>query len=903
MSRDRWAPRRRLSAFLLSLGVLVAAAPSPDGRAQVRPVYSRGVVGLVQQLHRLQTTASAMHTGAHPDDEDTSLIARLARGDHARVAYLSLTRGDGGQNIIGPELFEALGVIRTEELLQARTLDGGEQLFTRAMDFGYTKTRAETAEKWGEERILGDMVWAIRRYRPLVIISRFSGTDADGHGQHQMAGYLTPLAFRAAADPARFPEQIEEGLRPWQARKLYVGEGFRPDPSNPTTVRVQTGAYDPLLGRSYTEVAIEGRSQHKSQQMGGVEVRGPRSSGLRLVESVVPKGQTERHVAERVPATEPDVFEGLDTSVPGLARLAGLPEGALENELLTMDRAAKRALDSLEIEAPEGIVSPLAEGLRAVRAARRGLDGLAAADPSARAEADFLLEHKEREFEEALVRAAGLVVDALSNTETVATGESFVVTVKAYVDQPAVTELVDVALTVPPGWEVVPSEPVAPADQGPFARFFREHPDREEAYRVTVPRDAAFTQPYWLETGRSGDVFTWPTGAPRTQPFRHALAHGRITAEIGGVSVTLVVPVEYRFADRIRGELRRDLNVVPAVSVELASNLEIVPVSRAGEASRVAVRVQSHAARALAGHARLVLPGGWTSVPAEVPFELAASGARTAAVFMVRAPADLSVGSYRIRAEALVDGERFDTAMQTVAYPHIQTHRLYRAAEALVQAVDLGVAPVTVGYIMGSGDRVPEAIERLGLEVTLLEADDLRTGDLSRFDTVVVGIRASQARPDFVANNGRLLDYVRAGGSLVVQYQQTDYVRRDLTPLPAEMRSRVSVETAPVRMLEASHPVFTYPNRITDDDWGGWVQERNLYAFTSFDPAYTPLLESNDPGEAPQRGGQVYVRLGKGHYLYTSYAWFRQLPAGVPGAYRMFANLLSLPRAPAASDQ
>ncbi len=704
-----------------------------------------------------------------------------------------------------------------------------------------------------------------------------------------MAGYLTPLAFRAAADPARFPEHLSEGLRPWQPRKLYVGAGFRPAPSSPPTLQVQTGGYDPVIGRSFAEVAMEGRSQHKSQQMGVLEVRGPRASDPRLVDGVVEAGTTEQ-----------DAFEGLDVSIPGLARLAGLPPGTLETELRAIDRAGKRALADLDVETPSRIIPALVAGLRAVRAARRALETTTAGAP-ARAEADFLLEHKEREFESALVRAAGIVVDVLADAEVVARGESFGVTVRAYLAAPATARLGEVALVVPSGWRAVPGDHVEPADRSPFARFFRESPDRQESFRVTVSPDAPATQPYWLTESREGEVFPWPEGGPGNRPFAAALVHGRIVTDIGGVSVDLVRPLQYRFADPVRGELRRNVHVVPAITVTLDSDLEVVPVAGAGVARRIAVRIENRVSRTLAGQVRLTVPDGWTSTPVEAPFTLDTRGARITTVFSVTPSARLAAGSHRIRATAIANGERFDTTMQTVAYPHIQTHRLYRPAEALVQVVDLQVAPVTVGYIMGSGDRVPEAIERMGLEVAMLDADELRAGDLSRFDTIVVGVRASEALPDFVGHHARLLDYVRAGGTLVVQYQQTGYVRWGLTPYPAEMRSRVSDERAPVRILEPDHPVFTFPNRITGADWDGWVQERNLYAFTGFDDRFTPLLESRDPGEAAQQGGQVYARLGRGHYVYTAYAWFRQLPAGVPGAYRMFANLLSLPKAPAGS--
>src|SRR5262245_21889312 len=389
----------RIAAVCL-LASTVLIRPGLD--AQVRPVYDMGAAGLTQILERLQTTASVLHTGAHPDDEDSAFIARAARGDHARVGYLSLNRGEGGQNIIGSELFDALGVIRTEELLQARRLDGGEQYFTRTFDFGFSKRRDEAAMRWKEREVLGDMVRVIRMFRPLVIYSRWGGTPADGHGHHQLAGYLTPLAAKAAADPNEFPEQSQEGLRPWQTRKLYS----RPLEEAPATIQVQTGVFDPVLGRTYAEIAFEGRSQHKSQNQGTIETLGPLASALRALESLV-----------AVPKPEQSIFDGLDVTVPGLARLAGLPDGSLRSELVTIDGAAKRALQDYRPLEPARIVAPLVEGITAIRAARQTLSSTNA-PAAARAEAEFLLAIKEQDFTEAVIRAAGIVVDPLADAET-----------------------------------------------------------------------------------------------------------------------------------------------------------------------------------------------------------------------------------------------------------------------------------------------------------------------------------------------------------------------------------------------------------------------------------------------------------------------------------------------------
>jgi LmbE family N-acetylglucosaminyl deacetylase len=856
--------------------------PLADPEAQVRPIYDAGAAGLSHLLGRLQTTASVLHTGAHPDDEDSAFIARTARGDHARVGYLSLTRGEGGQNIIGPELFDALGVIRTEELLQARRLDDGEQFFTRAFDYGFSKTLTEAKSKWNEREVLADMVRVIRMFRPLVVYSRFAGNESDGHGQHQFAGYLTPLAFKAAADPTQYPEQIPEGLRPWQPRKLYR-TGGRGGANNAVTTQVQTGILDPVIGRSYAAIAAEGRSQHKSQEMGGIEPLGPSASGLHLIESRAP-----------APEKEESVFDGLDTTIPGLAGVMGLPAGTMAAELGAIDAAAREALREFRALEPERIVPFLAAGLRATRAARQVIQSAAGA-ADARADVDFVLARKESDFVEALAQAAGIIVDPLSDAETVVPGGSVDVNVRAFLEHPDLATVARVEMRGPAGWRIEPGKAVEST-----GGLRRETPSELDRYRVTVPADAALTEPYFLVKARSGDLYDWPADAPRGLPFQPPLLSASVTFAVAGTEFTLSRPVRYRFADRVRGELRRDVNVVPQLSVDLDSNLLVVPTSGAPQAQQLVVSTTSFVDRALSGMLRLRLPAGWTSVPASASFAVESAGDSATATFLVTPPAQRAAGRVVIGAEATTSGQVYSTSIETVSYPHIQNHRLYSPAGARVEVIDLAVASVRVGYVMGSGDEVPDALRRMGVDVTMIDREKLATGDLSRFDTIVVGVRASEARPDFVANQARLRAYMERGGTLIVQYQQTDYVERKLPPFPVESpgNSRVTDEMAAVRILSPAHPLFTFPNRITPADFNGWVQERNLYSFGTFDARYTPLLESADPGEPAQRGGEVIAPVGKGWYVYTSYSWFRQLRAGVPGAYRQFANLISLPKAP-----
>jgi len=864
------------------------------GQAQVRPIYDMGAAGLTQVLQRLQTTASVLHTGAHPDDEDSAFIARTARGDHARVAYMSLNRGEGGQNIIGLELFDALGVIRTEELLQARRLDGAEQFFGHTFDYGFSKSRTEAAMKWGERDTLGDFVRVIRMFRPLVVYSRWSGTATDGHGHHQEAGYLTPLAYKAAADPNEFPEQLREGLRPWQTKKLYRGVfgNARPDPSLPV-LQIQTGLFDPVAGRSYAEISFEGRSQHRTQAQGGIEPRGPLASTLTLVDFV----GADLKVG---PYTEKTIFDGLDITVPAIAKLAGLPDGTIRAELAAIDAAAKKALADYEPLNPARIIPALAEGLRATRAARAALKSSSAL-VDARADADFLLGFKENDFSDALVRAAEVDVDPLASRETVVASDSIDVQIRTFVPTPSNAAIGKAMLNAPAGWAAEPLPNETPGQGGGFINR-RETPTNLVVYRVRVSPDAQPTQPYYLKQPRTGDVYKWSDTDPKALPFDPPLLTASVALTIGGVDVIVTKPVQFRYADDVRGELRRDVNVVPRLAVGLDTSLVIVPLGTTPNQQKLVIRATSFSSQALTGALRLRLPQGWTSAPAEAPFTLRANGDQTSTPFVVTAPARRTSGRFEISAEATGSSATFSRDVQVIAYPHIQTHRLYWPATATAQVFDLKVAPVKVGYVMGSGDQVADAIRRMGVDVTMLDSETLATGDLSRFDTIVVGIRASETNPDFVANNGRLLEYMQRGGTMIVQYQQQEYANRMLPPYPAtpptNANPRVTVEDAPVKILVPTHPVFNFPNRITEADFNGWVQERNSYAFTTFDSRYVPLLECADPGEPPVRGAEVYAEVGRGRYVYTSYSWFRQLPAGVPGAYRQFANLISLSKAP-----
>ena len=826
--------RIRSLPFFLTVSITVLINLNVAALCQVRPVNDYGELGLQQAIRRLNTTASVMMIGAHPDDEDSALLAYLARGESARTSYLSLTRGDGGQNIIGPELFEALGVIRTEELLQARRLDGAEQYFTRAFDYGFSKTLDEAKQKWPVEVIKCDMVRAIRQFKPQVVISVWSGTPNDGHGQHQYSGFISPIAVKAAADPG----QCTDAGPAWQVLKLYMERGVTAQ----SALRINVGRYDTLLGRSYFEIAMEGRSQHKSQGEGRLELRGDQFSSLALADSRVGK-----------PEKESSIFDGIDTRPPWGA--VG-PTASLK-ELL-------------------GLLSRVPE------------------NSSAR-----------NTLAEAIVDRAGIQIDALSDRETVAPGETLGIGVKVYLNSAQSAKVTSIRLLAPVGWDISKTQP--PSDNTTaFNR--RETASYSDYFAANVPLNAALTQPYWLSLPIIGEVFSWPSDSSAGLAFQIPLMAAGVTVDFDGTAITFVRAVQYRFADPARGELRREINVVPPVSVTVAQKLLVIPTSAQSQSRQIDVIATKNICKPMESDGALTIRGnspGWVIEPIASGGDLAKCGDKASSSFGLKVPANAKPGTYSFTAQIAGPSFSWGQTMNTVAYPHIQTHRYYTPAVSKVLVVDLKTIHLNVGYIMGSGDEVPDAIRQMGFNVTMI--DDAAKADLSKFDTIVVGIRASETRPDFVANNKRLLDYVSNGGNLIVQYQRGNFAKSGLLPFPADAEdkqrtaagsiSRVVDENAPVQILQPRHSIFNYPNKITEEDFKGWVQERNAYNFVTFDTRYIPMLESHDAGEQPNAGGLVIANLGKGTYIYTSYSWFRQLPAGVPGAYRLFANLLNLPKA------
>jgi LmbE family N-acetylglucosaminyl deacetylase len=815
-----------------------------------------------------------MMIGAHPDDEDSALLAYLARGESARTAYLSLTRGDGGQNIIGPELFEALGVIRTEELLQARRLDGAEQYFTRAYDYGFSKTLAEAKSKWPEDVIKCDVVRAIRLFRPLVVISRFTGTPQDGHGQHQYAGYITPIAVKAAADP----QQCTDAGEAWTVKKFYIESGFQ-DNSEPT-LKINTGQFDPILGRTYFEIAMEGRSLHRSQGEGRIEFHGDSFSGLNLVGAA-------KDLREK------DIFDGIDVTVAGIPSITQNAEQPFVTKVSALATKIRDVSTAANLMRPQESLRGLAEVYSLAHDAELSTRNQAS---------KFRLQELEQKAAAGVRSAANLELDALADSETVVPGDELLISIKAFMPRLDYVTIGGLGLESPNGWSF---PRVSPPKQNNAAYNSREVANDGFVVAGKIPYSAVPTQPYWLRKSRTdAGLFDWMDAAAQTLPFDRQQLIADVDLAIAGTRIILRQPVQYRFADPARGEIRREINVVPPVSVAVAQKLLVVPTSNQAQTRQLDVIATQNVCKPTQTDGTLTIRGnspGWKAEPVSSGGNLAKCGDKASSSFNITVPAGAKPGTYAFTAQIEGTGFSYGQTMNTVAYPHIQTHRYYTPAETNVLVLDLKTVPVNVGYIMGSGDEVPDAIRQMGINVTMLGEQDLASGDLSKFDTIVVGIRATETRPDFVANNSRLLDYVKNGGNVIVQYQRGNWT--GIAPFPVNTQdkqgttagsiNRVVDENAKVTILDPADPIFNSPNKITDADFAGWVQERNAYNLVTFDPQYKPLLESHDAGEQENKGGLVVAKVGKGTWMYCSYSFFRQLPAGVPGAYRLFDNLLA----------
>ena len=855
---------KRISrSLVLFLSICVVAI------AQVRPErlpQDTGEPGLNQALKKLKTTGRLMQTTAHPDDEDGALLAYMSRGRGVTTMLFTLTRGDGGQNKTGSNLFDELGVLRTLELLESDRFYGAEQRFTHVADFGFSKDPQEAFQKWGKDVVLADMVRVIREFRPDVIAAGWSGTSSDGHGHHQASGLLTPEAVRLAADPTKYPEAGPA----WQVKKLYHrtrGDNY--------TVRVDAAQVDPNLGKSYAAFGVEGYSHQKSQNAEMFALpAGPLWRSYRMVENTVGK---KYEAGEH----ESDFFDGIDTSLPGIASRLGDEEKKvpfLRPALVEIDKLVDEAIRTRQ---PEPLMTAWAK-MDALRPQIMRAD----LSKPAKWEAMLQVETKSVQFQEASRLALGLDVSAHSDGSALIGRKSDVnVTLALKNSGSKPLQITQATIDVSPSAEFpieVAGTALAPGTNKEFKR------------KITIPADAPLTRPYWRRSDPEREnVFTLdplPSYFPSGLPLPLPPVSGFVKVKLG--------EVERQFDFDVKGRIEgRDANlaIVPAFSLLFQYASQVVPVGTTSSIDANVV-VRSNLKTPATSVVRLKLPAGWKATPSEQTINIAAGGEKVVP-FKVFPDAAAETRA-QITAELTNAGTTYSEGFSVVTREDIDTFYYYQPSVQKISVVKVDVPKdLTVGYVKGAGDDILPVLQQIGMNATLISPAELATGDLQKYNTIILGIRAYDANEDVRKNNARLLEYVKNGGTLIVQNNQQaqQFNEGNYTPYPAQLsRERVSVEDAPVEILEPDDALFNTPNKITNADFDGWIQERGVNFMIQWDPQYTPLLGSNDPGEKPLRGGMLRAKYGKGTYVYTGYAFFRQLPAGVPGAIRLYVNLLNL---------
>jgi len=902
MKRSRRGSMGFGAVGVLALSLVGWAGSSPGGTktaalGPIRPLpVDTGVAGLKETLLRLNTTARLIEIVAHPDDEDGGVLTLESRGKGDTVLLLTLNRGEGGQNKLGSNLFDVLGVLRTLELTASDRYYGVEQRFTRVADFGYSKTPEETFQKWqGHDVALGDVVRVIREFRPDVLVARFSGTDRDGHGHHQASSILTREAFRAAADPNRFPEQIKDGLEPWQAQKLYIGNvcpwGSKTCPDADYTVKFNTGQFSSLLGVSYAQFALEGLKHQLSQGAGAWTLEpGDRFSFYKLVDSV-------SHSAGDEKGHEQDFLDGIDTSLPALALRIGA-ENAKSPFLQPALAEIQARIRDATLAATRDPVSAAESLLAGLEKTRKTFELVKTSSLSNASKADLLTElgTKQSQFERAINLALGIELDVGADVPVgassedafmAAPGQSF--EVSAHLASPQKLAGVTMQLDLPPLWKYQETKRGSNVAEKDYAVTFR----------VTVPEEASYSRPYWHRNDPERDALNIidqpqyvtlafpppPVGAHAVYQFHGKTGFARAVATV-------------KYKDPDGQELERALAVAPSFSIMLEPGQQVIPTD--GDAAReVRVAVSTNLAGRSDGWLHLEVPRGWRVEPARTRLEFLGRSDKREVEFQVFHHA-IQEGMAEIRAVFESGGRNYSEGYSVVTRPDLDSFYYYQPAVQRLSMVEVKLPKdLKVGYIMGAGDDIPTVLKQIGMNVTLVPAERLGSEDLAQYGTLVLGIRANDTQKEIAENRQKLLAFVAQGGTLIVQYNTavSDFNQDQLTPYHAELsHARVSVEEAPVKILAPADPVFHDPNVITESDFNGWVQERGLYFMGQWDDQFKPLLACHDPGEPEQEGGLLRAQYGKGTYIYTGYAFFRQLPAGVPGAIRLYVNLLTAGR-------
>ncbi|OON68781.1 PIG-L family deacetylase [Hymenobacter sp. CRA2] len=882
MSLTRRLVRAALPAFL----ALHSSFFLSEAQAQAPKTYSSSEILL--GLKKLNVLGSVLYIAAHPDDENTRLIAYMANGRLVETGYFSCTRGDGGQNLIGPELREQLGVIRTQELLAARRIDGGRQFFSRANDFGFSKTPDETFKIWDKEQVLADMVWVIRQRRPDVLITRFPPDARAGHGHHTASAILAAEAFDAAGDPKRFPEQLQY-VQPWQPKRLLWNTGsffVKPGENMDGYLKIDAGGYNALLGQSYGEIAARSRSQHRSQGFGSAAQRGEALEYLQLV-----KGEK---------ATK-DPLEGVDMTWKKLG-LDGLKiQKEIDAIINSYNPSQPTASLSSLFELHESLVSFRLQSLRKVQGHVKDIP-----------EVDFWVNQKLEDVGQLIKACSGIYVEATVAQSAATVSDPLTVTIDVTNRSGAPITLLESGVEnrnksigdpmLVDGASIRYTHTqaaVAPDIAQKLIRAGREYPKDSLTTYLHIT-----SQPYWLVDKPTEGMYKVPDQAQRGTPQNAAFAEVKVWVLLGtnkkplymGKSEVLrtihfSVPVQYKRTDPALGELYQPLTVVPPVAVNVVGRAYVFADN---QPKTVPVTLKAGRANAK-GSVALQVPAGWKVEPASIDFTIANKDEERTVSFQV-APQGNQESTGQLRAVATLDGQPYARGIQQINYPHIPIQTLFPEAVAPLVKLDLKRRKQEIGYLMGAGDEVPDALRQLGYRVTMLKPEDLHAEFLKRFDAVVLGVRAYNTVDRLKFQQKELLEYVEKGGNLVVQYTvNRGTVLPEIGPYPMQLSNdRVTVEDAPVTITRPQHPLMSAPNKITPEDFKGWVQEQGLYYPSSWDPKYQTVISSQDPGEQPKQSAILVTDYGKGHYIYTGLSFFRELPAGVPGAYRLITNMIEL---------
>ncbi|MEO8884482.1 MAG: PIG-L family deacetylase [Mucilaginibacter sp.] len=804
--------------FLLSLTAAFAQTAPPADR-----------IAIEQGFQNLNVLGSVLYVAAHPDDENTRLLAYMAQEKHYRTGYLAMTRGDGGQNLIGNEQSELLGLIRTQELLAARRVDGAEQFFTRANDFGFSKGPEETLKIWDKEKVLGDVVWVIRKFRPDVIICRFATDGSGGHGHHTSSAILAQEAFTLAADPTKYPEQLKY-VQVWQAKRLLLNS-FNGNPVNP--LKVDVGVYNPLIGKGYGEVAADSRSNHKTQGFGTAKQRGESFELFSTILGDAPKT---------------DLMDGVNTT---WARVSG--GTAIAAKLA----AIKKDFDGAN---PSASVPALVQLLSDVE----------------KVPDTYWREQKAKQLKNLIAACAGLWFESYATQPTYAIGDPIEIrsqVIDRFNDQIKINSIDDHHnIQRFDGGKTIPANTL-------------------QTYTTATIADK-YTQPYWLESPHPIGTYTINDPLKVGNPENPDLPSVTYEFTIAGKPITFERRLYYKYVDPVRGEVYQPLEIGPPVAADIANKDYIFNTQQPQT-----VQVKMQAFTNAAGSIVIKPVAGWKITPEKIEFADKKRGDEWVATFQVT-PTNMQPKTSDLVAITTVNGKDYSMGVQRIRYDHVPAITLFPPSQAKAINVNLKIAGKKIGYIEGAGDFMPEALAQVGYDVHQLTENEILNGDLSVYDAIITGVRAYNVNKRLPVEQPKLMAYVNNGGNLLVQYNNNNgIVVPQIGPYPFRpVNQRVTDEFAPVTFLDPENPVLNYPNKITQADFDGWIQERGLYFVSNIDPQYKAILQMNDPGEQPNNGSLIVGNYGKGRFIYTSLAFFRELPAGVPGAYRLFVNLLSKPK-------